>query len=71
MVWRLLRRAIDLATNKLSALVGRTEPRDWIDVITPIRPVQPFVYLLSAALESGQVVFHEGRICGAWPQIVE
>ncbi len=25
---------------------------------------------LSAALESGQVVFHEGRICGAWPQIV-
>ena len=26
---------------------------------------------LSAALESGQVVFHEGRICGAWPQIVE
>ena len=147
---------IDLATNKLSALVGRTEPRDWIDVITAIRHIQPFVYLLSAAcgkdpgfspssmleyvarrhyaqveidekispkgvydavdlnrfwheevnrareavlflprdnvgtcvldkdgnpfkgdvsqlsaaMEAGDVVFHEGRICGTWPQIV-
>ena len=147
---------IDLAANKLSALVGRTEPRDWIDVITAIRHIQPFVYLLSAAcgkdpgfspssmleyvarrhynqveidekispcgvyeaaslnrfwheevnrareaviafprdkvgtcvldgvgnpfkgdmaqlsaaMASGGVVFHEGRICGAWPQIV-
>ena len=25
---------------------------------------------LSAAMEAGDVVFHEGRICGAWPQIV-
>lgn len=25
---------------------------------------------LSAALAAGEVVFHEGRICGAWPQIV-
>ena len=25
---------------------------------------------LSAAIEAGDVVFHEGRICGAWPQIV-
>jgi len=148
---------IDLAANKLSALVGRTEPRDWIDVITCIRRIQPLVYLLSAAcgkdpgfspssmleyvarrhynqveidekiipvgsynaaelcrfwheeidrareavlafprekagtcvldmsgnpfkgkpgqlaaaMEAGEVVFHEGRICGAWPQIVE
>ena len=147
---------IDLASNKLSALVGRTEPRDWIDVITSIRRIQPFVYLLSAAcgkdpgfspssmleyvarrhyaqveidekispkgvydavelnrfwheevnrargavlefprdkvgtcvldnegnpfrgdmaqlsaaMAAGEVVFHEGRICGAWPQIV-
>ena len=40
---------LDLAANKLSALVGRTEPRDWIDVITCIRRLQPLVYLLSAA----------------------
>lgn len=40
---------IDLAANKLSALVGRTEPRDWIDVIACIREIQPLVYLLSAA----------------------
>ena len=26
---------------------------------------------LVAAMEAGEVVFHEGRICGAWPQIVE
>ena len=25
---------------------------------------------LSAAIAAGEVVFHEGRICGAWPQIV-
>ena len=25
---------------------------------------------LSAAMAAGDVVFHEGRICGAWPQIV-
>ncbi len=148
---------IDLAANKLSALVGRAEVRDWIDVIGAIRHIQPLVYLLSAAcgkdpsfspgsmleyvarrrytqveidekiipagaydaaelcafwrgevertrqavalfardkagmcvlnragkpytgevndlaeaLERGDVVFHEGRICGAWPTIVE
>ena len=26
---------------------------------------------LAAAMEANEVVFHEGRICGAWPQIVE
>ena len=26
---------------------------------------------LAAAMEKGDVVFHEGRICGAWPQIIE
>ena len=40
---------IDLAANKLSALVGRTEPRDWIDVIESIRKLQPLIYLISAA----------------------
>ena len=40
---------IDLAANKLAALVGRTEPRDWIDVITATRQLQPLAYLLSAA----------------------
>ena len=147
---------IDLAANKLAALVGRTEPRDWIDVITCVKKLQPLTYLLSAAcgkdpgfspssmleyvarrhynqveidsritpagtydaaalcmfwheevnrarehvisfprekagmcvldrdgnpykgdpsrlsaaIAAGEVVFHEGRICGAWPQIV-
>lgn len=40
---------IDLATNKLSALVGRTEPRDWIDVISCVQQLQPLAFLLSAA----------------------
>lgn len=25
---------------------------------------------LAEAIATGEVVFHEGRICGAWPQIV-
>jgi len=40
---------LDLAANKLAALVGRTEPRDWIDVITATKKLQPLVCLLSAA----------------------
>lgn len=40
---------LDLATNKLSALVGRNEPRDWIDVITASKEVQPLAFLASAA----------------------
>jgi len=40
---------LDLAANKLTALVGRTEPRDWIDVITASRELQPLACLLSAA----------------------
>lgn len=40
---------LDLAANKLSALVGRTEPRDWIDVITATKELQPLPYLLSVA----------------------
>lgn len=40
---------LDLAANKLAALVGRTEPRDWIDVITAVKELQPLAYLLSVA----------------------
>lgn len=40
---------LDLAANKLSALVGRTEPRDWIDVITAMKELQPLACLLSVA----------------------
>ena len=40
---------LDLATNKLSALVGRAEPRDWIDVIEAVKGVQPLAFLASAA----------------------
>ena len=39
----------DLATNKLSALVGRTEVRDWIDVIACVKQLQPLAFLLSSA----------------------
>lgn len=40
---------LDLAANKLAALVGRTEVRDWIDVITCVKQLQPLAFLLSAA----------------------
>jgi len=40
---------LDLAANKLSALVGRTEPRDWVDIITAVRDLQPLACLLSVA----------------------
>lgn len=39
----------DLATNKVLALVGRLEVRDWIDVITCDRNLQPLGYLAWAA----------------------
>lgn len=39
----------DLATNKVLALVGRTEARDWIDVIECHRSLQPLGYLSWAA----------------------
>jgi hypothetical protein len=39
----------DLATNKVLALVGRLEVRDWIDVIECHRRVQPLGYLAWAA----------------------
>lgn len=39
----------DLATNKVLALVGRLEPRDWVDVVACHERLQPFGYLAWAA----------------------
>ncbi len=39
----------DLATNKVLALVGRLEPRDWIDVMECDARLQPLGYLAWAA----------------------
>ncbi|HEX2254196.1 MAG TPA: nucleotidyl transferase AbiEii/AbiGii toxin family protein [Thermoanaerobaculia bacterium] len=39
----------DLATNKLLALVGRREVRDWVDVVECDRRLQPLGYLAWAA----------------------
>lgn len=39
----------DLATNKVLAMAGRFEPRDWIDVLTCDRNVQPLGFLAWAA----------------------
>lgn len=40
---------IDLATNKVLALVGRLEPRDWIDLVEAHERLQPLGYLVWAA----------------------
>ncbi len=40
---------IDLATNKLLAMVGRLEVRDWIDVLNCDMKLQPLGYLVWAA----------------------
>lgn len=39
----------DLATNKVLAMVGRVEVRDWIDVLNCDERIQPFGYLVWAA----------------------
>jgi hypothetical protein len=39
----------DLATNKVLALIGRLEPRDWIDVIHASDAIQPLGFLAWAA----------------------
>lgn len=39
----------DLATNKVLAMAGRLEPRDWIDVINCDLKLQPFGFLVWAA----------------------
>jgi hypothetical protein len=41
--------AFDLATNKVLALVGRLEPRDFVDTLTCARQLQPLGYLAWAA----------------------
>ena len=40
---------VDLATNKVLALTGRLEARDWIDVLTSHERIQPLGYLAWAA----------------------
>lgn len=39
----------DLATNKVLAMAGRLEPRDWIDLMVCHRQLQPLGYLVWAA----------------------
>jgi hypothetical protein len=39
----------DLATNKVLALIGRAEARDWVDVIACHERLQPLAYLAWAA----------------------
>jgi hypothetical protein len=39
----------DLATNKVLALIGRVEVRDWVDVLTCDQRLQPFGYLAWSA----------------------
>jgi hypothetical protein len=41
--------AFDLATNKVLALAGRLEVRDWVDVIHCHETLQPLAYLMWAA----------------------
>lgn len=41
--------SFDLAANKVLALVGRLEPRDWVDVIHCHERIQPLGYLAWAA----------------------
>ena len=40
---------VDLAANKVLAMAGRLEPRDWIDVIHSHRKLQPLGYVAWAA----------------------
>ena len=39
----------DLATNKVLAMAGRLEPRDWIDVVNCDQLIQPFGFLVWSA----------------------
>ena len=48
-VFGLVLHPFDLATNKVLALVGRVEPRDWVDAITCAERLQPLGYLAWAA----------------------
>lgn len=39
----------DLATNKILALIGRVEVRDWVDILTCHDRIQPLAYIAWAA----------------------
>lgn len=41
--------SFDLATNKVLAMAGRLEVRDWVDAVQCASAIQPFGYLLWAA----------------------
>ena len=43
----------DLATNKILAMAGRMEVRDWIDVLNCDQSIQPLGYLMWAACGKG------------------
>lgn len=51
----------DLATNKVLALVGRLEVRDWIDVIACDERLQPLGYLAWAACGQGSRLYACGH----------
>jgi hypothetical protein len=56
----------DLATNKLLAMIGRREVRDWIDLLQCDQSLQPVGAL---ALDKGAISFRSGSIRGALPLI--
>ncbi len=56
----------DLATNKVLALVGRLEVRDWIDVISCHDRVQPLGYLAWAACGKDAGFSPAGILADAW-----
>jgi hypothetical protein len=63
----------DLATNKVLALAGRLEPRDWIDVIQRHDKLQPLGYLVWAACGKDpgfnpQSLLSEARRTGRYSQ---
>ena len=48
-------------------------PRDKAGTCVLNKDGEPFrgtVEELSVAVNTGDVIFHEGRICGAWPKII-
>ncbi len=68
----------DLATNKVLAMVGRLEARDWIDVISAHERVQHLGLLLWGACGKdpgfgpGAILNHarRSRIQGAYPRVL-
>jgi hypothetical protein len=61
----------DLATNKILALVGRLEVRDWIDVIECADRLQPLGFLVWAACGkdpgfSPQAILEQAARCGRY-----